>query len=83
MLFRSVEKRLDGTVAVRFRDRYVAISLCEPRPRTVPAAAVNTGARRRKSGGRYHDWNQGFDLHKAMPVWAAAEGSGARKGGKW
>jgi hypothetical protein len=30
-----VERRLDGTLAVRFRDRYLAVSECVPRPKTL------------------------------------------------
>ena len=31
-----VEKRLDGTLAVRFRGRYLAVSECAPRPKALP-----------------------------------------------
>jgi hypothetical protein len=34
-----VEARLDGTLAVRFRDGYLAVSLCQPRPKVTPPPA--------------------------------------------
>ncbi|MGA2329796.1 MAG: hypothetical protein ABSH05_26390 [Bryobacteraceae bacterium] len=77
-----VEKRLDGTVAVRFRDRYLNIVLCEPRAKAVSAMPAKTAARR-KPGGRYHDWNENFDLHQAPPIWVASQASGTRKDSEW
>lgn len=73
-----VEKRLDGTVAVRFRDRYLKVSVCEPRPK-VQAAGPPQGTARRRSGGRYYDWNKDFDLKKSVPLWVAAQASGVRR----
>jgi transposase len=77
-----VEKRLDGTVAVRFRDRYLHVTLCEPRAQAASPPPVKTTARR-KPGRRYHDWNKNFDLHKAPPIWAAVRASGAREDSPW
>ena len=73
-----VEKRLDGTVAVRFRDRYLKVSECELRPKVLEGSAAS-GMRRQRSGGRYYDWNKGFDLKKSVPLWAAAQASGWRR----
>lgn len=44
-----VEKRLDGTVAVRFHQHWLQVTLCEPRPKkSVVAAPVASVPRRRK-----------------------------------
>lgn len=73
-----VECRLDGSLAVRHRDRYLPIQECaaadrakSARPETKPA--TKRGPRRRGS-----DWHKNFDLHKAPKVWQAAERSGCR-----
>ena len=71
-----VEKRRDGTLAVRFRDRYLSIMQCDqrqkvraskpakPRPSTPPAERSK--------------WNKNFDLKKAPKIWQAAQSSGAK-----
>lgn len=75
-----VEKRLDGSLAVRFRDKYLAVSCCEgaraPAPVSVKPKAVKPAGRQPKRGS---DWNKNFDLHQAPKVWQAARGSGYRK----
>jgi hypothetical protein len=75
-----VEKRLDGTVAVRFQDRYLAISQCPGRPakQAQPKAAAPRPAVARPRVRS--DWNKNFDLKKAPKVWQAASKSGARTG---
>jgi DNA-binding Lrp family transcriptional regulator len=68
-----VEKRRDGSVAVRFKDQYVQISLCDSRPKAAPAKGPEKPNRipRQKS-----DWNKHFDLKKGPTVWQAAQASG-------
>lgn len=57
-----VEKRLDGTVAVRFRDLYLAVTECVPRAK---AAAIKTVQQRpRKTVRRRSDWMKNFHLGK-------------------
>lgn len=56
--------------------------LCEPRARAVSATPAKTAVWR-KPGGRYHDWNENFDLHKAPPIWVASQASGTRKDSEW
>lgn len=72
-----VEKRLDGSVAVRFRERYLTVSLCQPRPQ---AAAGTTAGKPSKprSNGRRSDWGKNFDLQKGPKIWQAAQYSGAK-----
>jgi transposase len=43
-----VEERLDGTVAVRFRQYWLQVSLCEPRPKKIAVAAPAASVRRRR-----------------------------------
>ncbi len=43
-----VEKRLDGTVAVRFRQHWLKVSLCEPRPKQAAVAAPPVAPVRRR-----------------------------------
>lgn len=54
-----VEKRLDGTLAVRFRDRYLCITECAPQPK---AAAAKPAAPLRKAAPRKSDWMKNFHL---------------------
>ena len=73
-----VEKRRDGSVAVRFRNRYLKTSLCELRPKAAEPkrpAKSNRPLPRLKS-----DWNKNFDLKKGPKVWQAAEASGHPRG---
>ncbi|MDQ2945837.1 MAG: ISNCY family transposase [Acidobacteriota bacterium] len=55
-----VEQRLDGTLAVRFRDRYLAIAECSPRPKAAPVKP----ARSRKTVQRKSDWMKNFHVGK-------------------
>jgi DNA-binding Lrp family transcriptional regulator len=73
-----VEQRLDGTIAMRFRDKYLPIAKCEqPEPSPAPKAAAKPASATR-APGRGSDWNKNFDLHNAPPIWKAARASGYR-----
>jgi len=70
-----VEQRLDGSVAVRFREHYLPVRECgtppEPplRQRPEPSrAAQKTGPP--ASEARPHRWMDGFDLRRSKPLWA-------------
>jgi hypothetical protein len=71
-----VEKRLDGTLAVRFRDRYLNATLCTVAPKAAgpakpKATARNSGKRsqpRKKSG-----WMDGFWEKPGPPLGKAIE----------
>lgn len=72
-----VEKRRDESIAVRFRNRYLAVSECDLRPKQTKPKPVKkpqpvTTARKPS------DWNKNFDLQKSVPLWKAASSSGAR-----
>jgi biotin operon repressor len=71
-----VEKRRDGTVAVRFRGRYFSNTECAPRPKVAPTKPGKTKPQAKPVRGS--EWNKNFDLKKAPKVWQAAQGSGAK-----
>jgi len=71
-----VEKRRDGSVAVRFRDRYLSITECAPRPKVAPPKPAKTKPQAKPV--KRSEWNKNFDLKKAPKVWQAAQGSGAK-----
>jgi DNA-binding Lrp family transcriptional regulator len=77
------ELRLDRTVAVRFRDRYLTVSLCEtaPRPSKARVTAATKGAPARSSkgpnaGGKSH-WMDHFWQRPSKPLWKAIRESDA------
>jgi len=67
-----VEKRRDGSVAVRFRDRYLSIAQCAQRPK------VTAKTKPPAKPGKRSEWNKNFDLKKAPKIWQAAQESGSR-----
>jgi hypothetical protein len=71
-----VEQRLDGSIAVRYQERYLTVERCPnvPRPARAEAKAKPAG----KQSKRGSDWNKNFDLKKAPPLWKAAQDSGYR-----
>ena len=65
-----VEKRLDGTVAVRFRGRYLAVSVCAPPPPPKPVRPrVGTPKKASPSHPRSRRWMEGFSLKQSPPLW--------------
>ena len=74
--FVRVEKRRDGSVAARFRDRYLSITEVPQRPKVTPAKPVQ-GKPKAKPIKR-SEWNKDFDLKKGPKVWQAAQASGAK-----
>ncbi|MBL8220134.1 MAG: ISNCY family transposase [Bryobacterales bacterium] len=74
-----VEKRLDGSIAVRYQERYLQVTECaKTTPSTAAKPKIKTAAKQAKRGS---DWNKNFVLKKAPPVWKAAQASGYRSGG--
>src|SRR3954454_16179627 len=55
-----VERRLDGTLAVCFRDRYLAVSEYAPRPKALPPKPPRKHARKRVQ--RKSDWMKNFHI---------------------
>src|ERR1022692_2075108 len=74
-----VEKRLDGSLAVRYGERYLPVTVCDvsERPKASPAVKA---AKPRRTGQRSSDWGKNFDLKKGPKVWQVAAESGRRKG---
>ena len=72
-----VEQRLDGSLAVRYGERYLPVKECAvpEKPKAAPAKAPPT----RRPGRRGSDWNKNFDLKKGPKVWQAAEASGYQR----
>ncbi len=63
-----VEERRDQTVWVRFRDRYLEVSRCEPVPqRTRSASARSISTPRR--GTPASRWMKDFHLRQSPPLW--------------
>jgi hypothetical protein len=73
-----VERRLDGSLAVRHGDRYLPIKECAAADRPKPARAKAKPGAKRRTRGRGSDWNKGFDVKKGPKVWQAAQSSGCR-----
>jgi transposase len=71
-----VEVRLDGSVAVRYADRYVSITLCEPAPPVMPPKRKlkTTASRKGPNTGGKSRWMQDFfqgpsiSLKKALRI---------------
>jgi hypothetical protein len=73
-----VEQRLDGSLAVRYGERYLPIQECVAADRRKPARREPKPATNRRTGRRGSDWEKGFDLKKGPKVWQAAQLSGCR-----
>lgn len=64
-----VEQRLDGSLAVKFGERYLSVTLCQPRPRTAPPPKSATPSKKAPAkAGRA--WMKDFNLQKSPPLWA-------------
>ena len=63
-----VEQRMDGKLAVRFRQQYLAVSVCPDRSK-LPSRPASDSKIKTRTGGRQHEWMQGFDLRSSPPIW--------------
>ena len=73
-----VEKRLDGSLAIRHGERYLPVTECtvaDKRTASQPKPAAKT----RRLSQRGSDWDKNFDLKKGPKVWQAARESGSRR----
>jgi hypothetical protein len=75
-----VEKRLDGSMAVRFAERYVTVSLCAVAAKTSAPVLKQVTPRRPADKRRGSDWCKNFDLKSGPKTWQAAQGSARRSG---
>jgi transposase len=71
-----VETRRDGSIAVRFRDRYLSVTECaqQPKVKSAKPAKAKPPAKPRPPS----QWNKNFDLKKAPKIWQAARDSGTK-----
>ena len=67
-----VEKRLDGSIAVRFGERYLAVSRCTAVRKTDAPPVKRSGPRRQTSNPRGREWGKNFDLKKGPKIWQVA-----------
>lgn len=73
-----VERRLDGSLAVRYGERYLPVKECAVAEEPKAPAPVKP-AKARRAGKRGSDWNKDFDLEKGPKVWQAAQASGYKR----
>lgn len=58
-----MEQRLDGSLAVRFRQSYVSVMECRPRPKTPPAPKLVRSRKHLSKTDRA--WMKDFNLQKS------------------
>jgi hypothetical protein len=69
-----VEKRLDGAVAIRFRDRYLKADLCAEAPKATVKSRSKKAARKFGSAPRRKgNWMPGFLKKPGPPISRAIE----------
>jgi hypothetical protein len=73
-----IEARLDGTMAVRFQNRYLTIGPCQPQPKTL--APPPPARPRRTQPGQVWKQTHGGIAQGGMPVWIAAQLGRTRSG---
>jgi transposase len=75
-----VEQRLDGSLVVRYGERYLPFKVCtEAEKRKSPPAKAVPVSCAGQAGRRGKDWGKNFDLKKGPKVWQAARASGYRR----
>jgi hypothetical protein len=72
-----VEKRLDGSLAMRHGERYLKVKPCAVPKK--PAAPPVKQANPRRVSKRGSDWGKNFDLKKGPKIWHAAQESGHQR----
>jgi biotin operon repressor len=75
-----VEKRLDGSLAVRHAGRYLPVQQCTVADKAKAKPAAKTASKQQSKPRRGSDWNKNFNLKKSMPLWKAERSSGYRQG---
>jgi transposase len=72
-----VEARLDGSMAVRYQQRYLEVEECAGEKPKQPAKAEPPKRKKGRMAGN-NGWNDNFDMKKGPKVWQAAQESGSR-----
>src|SRR6266568_4539745 len=75
-----VEQRLDGTLAVRYGEKYLPVTQCAPAQKKASAPKPAATAGKRRQPRRGSDWNKDFDLKKAPKIWQVVQESAGRRG---
>jgi transposase len=69
-----IERRLDGALAIRFRDRYLAVDACAERPKPVPPPPARKGSGKPRQPSAAMRASMATLLQRpAPPTWAAAQ----------
>jgi hypothetical protein len=74
-----VEKRLDGSLAVRFGERYLTVKPCAVAEKKKAPPVKPASARRQPASQHGSDWGKNFDLKKGPKIWPAAQESGHQR----
>ena len=61
-----VEQRLDGSMAVKFRQYRLSVAECQAQPKTLPSPKLVTGPRSRPK--QAHNWMKDFHLQMSPPM---------------
>ena len=64
-----VERRLDGSVWVRFRGRHLSVTRCAVRPPTPSVGKPRRPASASRKSLRARRWMKDFDLQQSRPLW--------------
>lgn len=67
-----VEKRLDGSIAVRFRERYLPVRQCTAVRKTEAPPVKRSSPRRPPRNPQGREWGRNFDLKKGPKIWQVA-----------
>jgi transposase len=73
-----IEGRLDGSMAVRYQDRYLSVKECAVADKPRVIEPVKPAKKKPRPARRDSDWDKNFDLKKGPKVWQAAQFSGCR-----
>jgi transposase len=73
-----VEKRLDGSMAVRYGERYLPVKECAAADQSKAPVPMKS-AKRHGAARRGSDWNKTFDLKQGPKIWQAAKASGHKR----
>jgi DNA-binding Lrp family transcriptional regulator len=86
-----VEERLDQSVGVRFRERYLTVRVCAS-PSQAPVPAPSPKLRPSSPAQPQSPWMKGFSLHSSPPLWKIIQeergtqglgrGTGEARGGR-
>jgi transposase len=68
-----IERRLDGTLAVRFRDSYLAVKPCAARPKLAPKPATKGARKPSQPSAAMRASMDGFLQRPTLPAWAAGQ----------